>query len=69
MVASLAQRLRTAVGRRRFLKHLALLVAVYVLPLLRWNTAAAGPSRFLRPPGALSESDFLEVSTAVEESP
>lgn len=60
MMESLARRLRTTVGRRRFLRHIALLVAVYVLPLLRWNTASAGPTRFLRPPGALSEPDFLE---------
>jgi ferredoxin-type protein NapG len=60
MLQLLAQRLRTPVGRRRLLKHVAVLAAVYVLPLLRWNTAAAAPSRHLRPPGALSEPDFLK---------
>ena len=56
---SWTDRLRRAIKRRTFLKHGLLGLAIYFVPIFRWGRAS-GPERFLRPPGAIHEGEFLE---------
>ena len=51
-------RLRRGWSRRALLKYGLMSLALYFIPAIKWGRGAT-PTRFLRPPGAIPESDFL----------
>lgn len=53
------QRLRRIFSRRDLLKYALLSIGLYFFPVFKWGQSE-GRLRFLRPPGSLSEKEFLE---------